>query len=145
MKQLTSVDHDTAWHARVTKMIADDGCTNVSYLLREPIDDSSSLNADPYLSVVGEIDDRSIDFALIDGVRRDACAWLVIPKLRRGGLLVIDNVNRYLPSNSIAPRSRSFSDGPSSHLWGEVHKIVKDWRVLWTSSGVTDTAIYFKP
>jgi hypothetical protein len=39
MKQLTSVDHDTAWHARVTKMIADDGCTNVSYLLREPIDD----------------------------------------------------------------------------------------------------------
>ena len=40
---------------------------------------------------------EGIDFALIDGIYRDHVTLFLLPKIRLGGVLVIDNVNRYLP------------------------------------------------
>ena len=98
-----------------------------------------------YVKVTDTFDPNSLDFCLVDGVLRDFCALRSIDKLRPGGLLVIDNVNWYLPSGSYSPNSRTFTQGPVSPVWKDVEQRLSDWRRIWSSSGVTDTAIFFKP
>ena len=44
---------------------------------------------------------------VIDGAYRAHVTKLVMPRLRPGGVMIIDNVNWYLPSRSRAPGSRS--------------------------------------
>ena len=68
-----------------------------------------------YVQVVKRFEKNSLDFVLVDGMYRDAYAnWFV--RIRPGGLLIIDNANWYLPSNSGSPNSRTFVRGqlPSS-------------------------------
>ena len=48
----------------------------------------------------------------MDGTYRAQCVLQSLPLLKSGEILVIDNVNRYLPSLSIAPNSRSLKEGP---------------------------------
>ena len=105
-------------------------------------DDGSSSD---YVGVANEFADESVDFVLIDGIHRGAVAMHVTPKVRRGGLVVIDNVNWYLPSNSRSPASRTLDDGPAEANWETFSRMTKDWRRIWTSSDVWDTLILFKP
>ena len=76
---------------------------------------------------------------------RSACANAVLSKIRPGGVLVVDNVNWFLPSTTVAPGSRSLDEGAASELWREFEIAVSGWRRIWTSSGVTDTAFFLKP
>lgn len=76
---------------------------------------------------------------------RDACVNMVLEKIRPGGILVIDNIDRYLPCDSVSPLSRAKDAPLASEEWGRFHERVKDWRLIWTSNGVWDTAIWFKP
>ena len=81
----------------------------------------------------------------MDGIYRAQCVLQSLPLLKNGGILVIDNVNRYLPSRSIAPNSRSIEAGPIDEEWQQVLDQISTWRYFWTSNGVSDTAVYFKP
>jgi hypothetical protein len=65
--------------------------------------------------------------------------WLT---LKSGGILIIDNINWYWPQEqkSYFPNSRRMSDGFASPVWQQCAKLVKDWRYVWTSNGITDTA-----
>lgn len=145
MRHLTSVEHNQNWHSRVTGMLRDRGVRNVTYLSRETLDDEAAGDADPYAAVARTFEDRSLDFVLVDGAQRGLCALAALPKLRPGGVLVIDNVNWFLPSASLSPNSRSLEDGPREGAWRAVHAALSPWRVMWTSNSVTDTAIFFKP
>jgi len=98
-----------------------------------------------YIQAVHDIKNNSLDFALVDGIWRSACANASIGKLRPGGLLIIDNANWFLPCKSYSPDSRTFAQGPASEEWTKFYNVVKKWRSIWTSSGVTDTAFYVKP
>jgi len=98
-----------------------------------------------YVQVIDSFADDTLDFCLVDGVYRELCALRVIEKIRPGGVLVIDNVNRYLPSHSYSPASRSPATGPQGPVWKEVENLLSSWRRIWTSCGVWDTALYFKP
>jgi hypothetical protein len=80
---------------------------------------------------------------LVDGSHREFCALGVLKKIRPSGLLVIDNVNWFLCSGS--PDSRSFADGPNGSIWKEVEKRLFNWRKIWTTLGVSDTALFIKP
>jgi hypothetical protein len=62
-----------------------------------------------------------------------------------GGILVIDDVHRYLPSKSRAPLARKISDGAVDQEWQEFLTKVLDWEYIWSSNGVKDTVIYQKP
>lgn len=89
--------------------------------------------------------DASLNLVLVDGAYRDHCARYALPKLAPGGLLVIDNVNWFLPSETRSPFSRGPADGPANEVWRDVLDVIDAWRVIWTSCGVSDTAIYVKP
>ncbi|HMD90217.1 MAG TPA: class I SAM-dependent methyltransferase [Anaerolineaceae bacterium] len=143
---LTSVEHNPVWFERISRQIKDAGLANVNYCLkpRQPDDGQEGLTSD-YVKVSGDFADDSLDFVLVDGICRSACAMRALPKIRPGGLLVIDNANLYLPCKSHSPNSRTAQKGPSSDLWKEFLEIVKGWRMIWTSNGVADTAFYFRP
>jgi SAM-dependent methyltransferase len=145
ISHLTSVEHDAAWAAKVQGILNKASINNVDYKLITQDKDEGQGNDSEYVKVIDDFDSNKLDFCLVDGLYREFCVLKVIEKLRPGGLLVIDNVNWYLPSGTYSPNSRSFTDGPNGPVWKEVEKLLTNWRRIWTSSGVTDTAIYFKP
>jgi len=142
---LISVEHDQAWFNKVSRMLEEYHLDNVDYHLH-PRDKSDEQGFETdYVRIFQGIKSDSIDFVLIDGVYRDYCALESIRVLRPGGLMIIDNVNRYLPGGSTSPNSRTPDDGPKGQTWSKVEQTISQWRRIWTSSGVSDTAFFFKP
>lgn len=144
-KHLTSVESDEIWYKMISQKLKDAGQHNVDYRLfpKEVADDNGGDAA--YVKIIDRFENNSLDFVLVDGVYRDFCALKVLPKIRPGGLLIIDNVNWYLPSNTYSPFSRTFAQGPDGSTWNNVYQSISRWKKIWTSSGVTDTAFFFKP
>jgi predicted O-methyltransferase YrrM len=142
---LTSVEHDRRWHESVTARLKERGLGNVEYILA-PEDQPVERGGDSaYARTALAFPDASLDFALVDGHYRDYSAKFVMPKIRPGGMLIIDNVNWYLPCQSKSPNSRTAELGPAAGAWAEVWRELAAWRTIWTSSGVWDTAIFIKP
>jgi hypothetical protein len=149
---LLSLEHHPGWHGSVSARLASEGIQNVDYRLLpcepeqlETPDWIASMFASDYVRAVDVFGPRSIDFALVDGMYRSACALAVIPKLKSGGLLIVDNVNWFLPSASRAPSSRRLGDSPLSPTWEEFANAVDGWDLQWTQNGVADTAIWVVP
>lgn len=152
MGRLLSVEHDAGWYAKVAAQLAERDIRNVDYQLHpvqpervETPDWIAAMFASPYVRAVDAFGPRSIDFALVDGMYRSACALAVIPKLRSGALLIVDNVNWFLPSTSRAPSSRGADDPPLSPTWAEFEEEVAGWERKWTENGVADTGIWIVP
>jgi hypothetical protein len=135
--RLVSVEHDRLWHARVSSRVAEAHLDNVEYLLRETQPD--------YVTAVHSASPESLDYCLVDGEWRDLCARAAIPRLKTGGILILDNCNWFLPSVSRSPNSRRLGTGASSTEWEAFLAEVSGWRCIWTSNGVTDTAMWVKP
>ncbi len=142
---ITSIEHDEAWHEKVSQEARHAGITNLDYRLIPTHEREAVAPNHQYPAVVNSFAKESLDLVLIDGVHRDLCSISVLPYVKSGGLLVLDNANWYLPSPSIAPGSRTLEQGPSSPLWGQFLNSVKDWRCIWTTNGVWDSALYIKP
>lgn len=138
VQHLTSIESDSVWFERVGKIISDAGLSEkVDYRLVEEAKDYS-LQADTF-------PDESVDFCLVDGMERSACALSMLPKLKPGGILVVDNVNWFLPNDKThSPSSRSIESGPQSEEWRIFQERVSSWRRIWTSNGVTDTCFFIK-
>lgn len=60
--------------------------------------------------------------------------------LRPGGVLVLDNAETYLPTTSRSPWN---STAPATPEWQRFVDLSADWRCVWTTNGVWDTAIWF--
>ncbi|MEM1370748.1 MAG: class I SAM-dependent methyltransferase [Pseudomonadota bacterium] len=89
---------------------------------------------------------RQFTVALVDGLdaHRDLCADLSMRLLAPGGVLVIDNVQRYLPSEHWrAPKARR--TGYASDQWEDVADGLAGWRQVHATDGVNDTAFWVKP
>lgn len=130
LKALTSVEHDEQWYEKISAQIANLRVQNVSYLFR-PLHHPALITiplserfATPYVRVTESFDEESLDFVAIDGHYREACILAVIPKLKTGGLLLLDNSN-WLPLSE----------------WG----IPSAWRIVHQSHNVmTETTIWRK-
>lgn len=134
--RLLSIEHDEVWHRRVKQQLEVAKLDNVDYRFVAPSD---------YTKVVEGVPEESVDFILVDGIERDRCALTAIPRLRPTGILIIDNSNWYLPSSSRSPNSRRLVDRPASDAWNAFLTEVRDWRYIWTTNGVTDSALWIKP
>ena len=111
----------------------------------DEIETEDSAASSQYVNIIKDMSTESVDFALIDGGFRGYCAKMMVDRIRPGGLFAVDNANWFLPYNSRSPGSRSLADGPIDSNWAKFLGLNSAWRCIWTSSGVTDTALYFKP
>lgn len=144
-QHLTSIEHNEVWYRKVNQTLKASEQHNVDYhLIPKDVPDDNGGDA-AYVRIIDRFEVNSLDYVLIDGVYRDFCALNVLEKIRPGGMMIIDNVNWFLPCESYSPSSRTFIQGPKGHTWDRVNQCVSEWRRIWTSSGVTDTALFFKP
>ena len=143
--RLTSVEHNTDWHAVLSGRLKEQRLDNVNYILAPPDQPEELGDNSEYVRSAMAFAASSLDFVLIDGVYRGHTAKYALSRIKPGGLLIIDNVNWFLPSNSCSPNSRTLALGPEGPVWAEVAGDLASWRCIWTSSSIWDTAIYVKP
>jgi predicted O-methyltransferase YrrM len=131
---LTSIEDSPLWLARVTADLTRAGVTNVDLRLvplEHPIElTTSRANAYPllprYVAVIAETPDGSLDLVIIDGHYRRASVDLALTKLREGGLLLVDDTDRW-------------PDGE----WG----VPADWPIVHRSTSIMKktTTVWQKP
>ena len=102
LRHLTSVEHNADWHARVSQQLRDLKIDNVDYRF-VPLDHADTVPTVPvyavtprYVAVADAFPDAHFDFAEVDGHYRQACAIAIAPKIKPGGLLLIDDTD-WLP------------------------------------------------
>src|SRR3989304_760534 len=132
VKKIISIEDDKNWFKKIQKDLNDKNLNNVDYKFKSPKE-----------YTFDGIEDESIDFVLVDGQFRDLCVEKSISKIKKGGLIIIDNINRYVPNISHSPGS--IRDTFASDIWQDIFlNKIKNWRCVWTTNGVTDTLILFK-
>lgn len=144
---LTAVECDSEWSKRVQQMLLEKGLAGKVSYRPIPVRGDGPASEEPYVMVAAELEAESLDFCLIDGDLRGACAEAALAKIKPGGCLIVDNVERYIPRErkTSSPNARSMADGYGSDTWQRVHGHLQEWRCIWTSNGVTDTALWVKP
>ena len=144
LKHLISIEDSREWYDIISKRLAEQKVTNVSYhFAPRPAEDDSAINSE-YVTLSSSVPDSSLGFALVDGNARAYCAEAVIPKIAAGGLLVIDNANWYFDHATHSPSSR-VGQGSPSERWAAIARSLSSWRMIWTTQGISDTAIWIRP
>jgi predicted O-methyltransferase YrrM len=118
---VASVEHDPEWYEKVSGWIKQYGFTDSARLTLCSLDNG-------YAGVISYFEDDYFDLVEIDGRRRADCLVNALPKLKPGGLLVVDNSEREQYQASLA--------------------LVKPWESVDFHSGHSDgqtTSVYFKP
>lgn len=141
---LVSIEHNPEWFASVKNDLVNQRISNVTQYLFNEDENIIPSGSSRYVHILDGFEPATFDFVLVDGIFRSSCAISSIRVLRPGGLLILDNCNWYLPSDSCSPNSRAMADGPVSEEWSRFLALTNDWRRIWTSDGVTDTVIFMK-
>jgi len=140
---ITSIEHEKVWFDIVSEKIKDDKYLGkITYELHE-------LASDSYENSILRIEDETLDFVLVDGRKRYECITNAISKVKPGGLLILDNSDRYIPMNIIGQRSTrhpDLNDEPKlEEKWAKVKEELSGWRMAFTTNHVWDTIIWVKP
>jgi hypothetical protein len=113
-KSVISIEHDPLWFTDVSKAMAQkrignwQGCLvppkrNDACFLSVPSDpdcycsdaqEFNGYNFHDYVTAIDDVQDRSLDMVVIDGRARPSCLKHSIPKVRVGGVIVLDNAER---------------------------------------------------
>lgn len=128
---IRSIEHDPEWFVRVRAELADQPSACVERVAATPSEYAGTIASE-----------SSLDVVIVDGLFRDVCALAATDKVRAGGILVIDDVERFLPSSSRAPEAIGEQHG--SPRWREFAEKTAGWRCVWTTNGVTDTALFLR-
>lgn len=102
---VVSMEHDPRWFRRVADALAAAGLTNASLRLAEPGPGPSKdygsgrrgwkrRDFGAYVRAIDAEPDASFDAVLVDGRSRVACVRHAMPKVKPGGLLVLDDSQR---------------------------------------------------
>ena len=131
-KQVLSREHNREWFDIITKQL--ENIENIKYEFYDDLDKYSDVTT---------IEDNSLDVVIVDGRNRINCLLNSISKLKTGGILVLDNAERYLVYETSSPGKHLLNS--RNPKWAEAEKILKEnfWRYN-TSNGIFDTLIFFK-
>jgi predicted O-methyltransferase YrrM len=142
-KVLTTVEAFPQWHQAVQARIAEQGLQNVDLELVTGEDGrlGTPEHREAYVYARPGLEPESLDYVLVDGEYRDHAALRAVELLRAGGILVLDNANHYLPHPSRTPLHVS---SPRTDEWRSLLDRVHGWRLVWTTNGVWDTAVWIK-
>jgi hypothetical protein len=153
---LTSFESAGPYYDEVRASLLQAGLTNVDYGLIpfEHQDDEDAMHRSDWMRAAHSFADESLDFALVDSAPRGCLCAAVVPKLKRGGLLILDNANWYMPPppevGPAAPGTVSVPLGvpgsrvPNSRCWPAFASMTSGWRRHWSSDGIQMTLILFK-
>lgn len=142
--RVSSVDGFPHWHDPLKAGIEKLGITNVRLELAsaDELGYETDAHRAAYVGAFPDIEPESLDFVFVDGEYRDECTRRGLALLKPGGLFILDNANSFLPSKA---RSRWKVSGPASPGWAEIQETIQGWRTIWTTNGVWDTAMWWKP
>ncbi|RMB57952.1 class I SAM-dependent methyltransferase [Dokdonia sinensis] len=141
MKHLTSVEDHEGWYNAVKKQFETLGLNNVDYLFKSA---QGQPEQSDYCKVMNDFEKNSLDFIVVDGKHRDILALEAIDKLKVGGVLLLDDSQRYLAHTTVAPYAVGDTASNMTDNWKNFQNRIKAWRMIWTSNGVSDTAIFIK-
>jgi hypothetical protein len=93
---VTVVEHDEQWHGQLAGQLAPG-----TVLLFRPPDATGTMASaaapgyfDGYVAAIDGQPDGSLDLVIVDGRARVECARRAMPKVRPGGLLLLDDTDR---------------------------------------------------
>jgi predicted O-methyltransferase YrrM len=142
MQHLTSVEDNKAWFDIVDTQLKGSNRSNVDYLFKDSQNNGKPENSD-YCKVVEKFSDHSLDFVLVDGSHRGILMLLCAPKVKVGGMLVLDNANWFLPHATKTPSSIGSGEIIDANF-KNFYANLSDWRLIWSTNGFADTAIFIK-
>lgn len=128
--EVTSVEHDPRWLGEVRAALA--GRDNVTLL------ETSDADPERYLAPLRARFSGRADLVLVDGRHRDAAALWALDHVAAGGLVVVDNAERYLPSPARGPEALA-AGARLSGSWPRFAARIAGARTAWFDSGVTAT------
>ena len=100
VRQLHSIEHDPDWYARIRRLVH-----GIRYDLR---DRSSYVD-------LSDHDDATLDFVLVDGVRRADCVREALRTVRPGGWICLDNSDKDAIGGAMRDAERVLLAGTSWH------------------------------
>ena len=142
-KEVHSIEHDRDWYDRVGAQLAAAGVDKEAVRLLDAGSEATAESS-PYVRVIDTFADGELNVCVVDGMHRGKCALAAVPRLSSGGLLFVDDAHWFLDHPTHAPHSR-VGRGPADADWSRFAELVADWRRVWTTDGVTDSAIFIKP
>ncbi len=138
--EVNSVEHDQNWYQRVKEQLQEPNLDHVKLHFIPPIKPETNQdvanrykqlynnpnhNYENYINFIYNFPDSYFDVVLVDGRARTECALAAMPKLKSGGILILDNSER--------PR------------YQPVHHALQSWPRVETTTGLTNTTFWFKP
>ena len=140
-RKIYSVETSKFWKNKVLEIAKNQNLKNISI---DAIEGPSNDFKKNYLNKINSFKDESLDFVLVDGKLRDLSTLYAISKIKSGGILIIDNFQRYLPSKSSSPFAIGINEKPLNNNWYKIKSHLDNWDSVLTSNGINDTAIFFK-
>ena len=134
-REVCSVEHNVEWHQRVSKRLGELKLRNVCQQL--------IADGPAYAHALDGCSDGGFHIALVDGMQREHCALWALEHLRPAGLLAIDDVHRYLPTDSHAPFAIAPDAPPLNASWATFWERVGALRRVTFHSGITSTMFIF--
>lgn len=126
-KSVVSVEHDAAWFSSVVEALRQKGYTNAAVNLVEPVrgippslwytstcPDYAQCSFERYASFIDSYPDESFDLVVVDGRSRTGCMQHAMPKVKRGGILLLDNSERI----EYEAGCRLLAAWPEEKMWG---------------------------
>jgi hypothetical protein len=140
VNHLICIEHHSEWFELISRELSENNIKNIDYIkipvsvnetkkeienrYKQAYQKDNEIYVE-YYERVSDYPDSYFDFIIIDGRARVECSKRAIPKLKSGGIFILDNSERkrYQP----------------------VHKMLNAWKKVNTTSGLTDTTFWFKP
>lgn len=156
-RHLVSFETSDSYYAQVQATLAAEALTNVDYRLVPFVDDDDEkvMHESAWVRSAHAVEPGSIDYALVDSSPRGCLCAAIAPRLKPGGLLILDNANWYIPPpDDIRPRApgsvsallgTTGSRIAGSLCWPAFAAMTAGWRAMWSSDGVQMTLILVKP
>ncbi len=134
VKKIFSVEHNRNFYEYLSKIIRENKFNNITYILKEPeisknpeneffkssfSPEFKGLSFEKYVKIIEDFPDNYFDLILIDGRARVACMKYAVKKLKKKGIIILDNserkrykegINRYLKNFFI---KRYYGLGPN--------------------------------
>lgn len=146
---LYSMENSPVWYKKVSEWLVREKLVDrVDYQLAvEPREDDLMPEDHPYVKGLADVREGFLDFVLVDGIMRLTCLRLAMRKLKRGGILILDNANVYLPNRYEEGYStvHRHLDSPRDSEWSKTWEELSKWRGFNTTDRISNTRFWFAP